>query len=185
MPKLPNLNRLKRMNEHDYLQNQTIPDPKQQHDLCGDKDRKRPQPTKLPRDQQTDATANDVSHRVHDRVAVITQGGRRFTISIDDSVRVFQNFPNSFQNNRYAKPPTGRHPARHQQQYAGEHKTMQQVREAVGIEKSLRGERAPRVRGPHKPLAVAPPVSALSMQLQRRQAKTQHNEYRRQKSGFG
>src|SRR5581483_4414182 len=105
-------------------------------------DWQRAQPTQLPRNQQTDAATKHIAHRIEDRVAVIAERGRRFAIAIDDGVGILKNFPEAFENHRNNQSPTRREVSLddepgEQQQQSREHEAVEQMREAVRIEKEL------------------------------------------------
>ena len=171
MTKLPSLNRIERMNEHNDFQNQAVSDPENQNDFSRQKYRKRAQPAEFPRDHQADSTTEHVAHRIYDCIAAIAKRRRGFAISINHGVRVLHDFPRAFQRQRDYQSPTRRQislddETREQQQYSREHEPMQQMRERIRVEKRLRRKRTPGVRGPKKIAALAPPRTALMMKLQ-------------------
>src|ERR1041385_880318 len=132
MPQLPSLNVVERMNQHDDFQNEAVANPKRQHNLRCDKDRQRPQPAELSRNQQPQAATQYIAHRINDRVAAITKRCSRLPITINHRVRIFENLPHSFEGDRDCQSPTRRNfsldeETHEQQQQSSEHKAVQKM----------------------------------------------------------
>ena len=133
------------MNQHDDFQDETVADPKCEYDFRCDKNRQRPQPDELSRNQQPNAATQYIAYRINNCVATITERRGRLAITINHRVRIFENLPESFERHRDHQSPTSRkvsldEETHEQQQETSEHKAVQEVGEAVRIEKGLRGQ---------------------------------------------
>ena len=91
---------LYRVDQHDYVDYKAVVYPKDQDHLCRNKQKQRLPKSQFVSDREAGRTAQDIRHRINDRVAKIIEGDRRLTVSIDDIARVFGDLPRPLDHHR-------------------------------------------------------------------------------------
>ena len=89
------------MKQHEYLQQQTISNPKKQDSFNRKEQNDGSTPSEFHCEREADATANYVAHRIQNRITLIAQRRRRFAIPLNDGVSIFDYLPATFDDNRH------------------------------------------------------------------------------------
>ena len=90
------------------------------------------------RDDKANQTTEDVAEGIDYGVAVIAERGGRGTVTIDNEVCVFKDFPTCLDRDGQRQLPVCAETSQQQRNQPEKHEAVQHVRKAVGIEKVLR-----------------------------------------------
>ncbi len=126
------------MNQHHYLKQQTVSDPDQQDHFRREENKYRSAPTETSRNQETNHATKNVAKGIDDRIALVTERRCFGAITIDDEVRIFKYFPKRTDSQSEPQLPDRYQPRQQKDYQTGIKEAMQDVGEAVRIEKLLR-----------------------------------------------
>jgi len=90
---LPRFDRGDGMNEHHDAEDQVVSNGDHKRDLDNDKQRQRPLKTELSRNHKSQGTTEDISKRVANGIAKITERDRAFAIAPKDELGVLEQLP--------------------------------------------------------------------------------------------
>jgi hypothetical protein len=151
---LPSLDCLGWINQHYNLQQQTVLNPDEQDQLERDKHDERTAEAETSSNDETKDATEDVSERVNDCVAVVTQSGRFFPIPIDYELSIFKDFPGGLDSYCNQKLPIRFEARREPREQPEKHEAVKHVCEGIGIEEVLRVVRTARIAGPDQDSAA-------------------------------
>src|SRR5688572_29388279 len=109
MPQLPCLERINRIDQHQYFQEQAVSNPDEQHYLCYRKTHNRSTESQPLCDQESNSTRGHIAKRVGYGVAKISQGRCRFTITLNGELSILKHLPNRFKQDCDKELPELRH----------------------------------------------------------------------------
>ena len=97
---LPVQNRFHRVDQHDYIEDKTVPNPDDEQNLCECEQVDRTPDAQIPRYSEPDATDRNVGERVDNGIPFITERDRYFPVSVDDESGIFVDLPQRFGGDR-------------------------------------------------------------------------------------
>src|SRR5262249_17089937 len=103
---LPGFDCCNRPDQHHNFQNQTVAQPKNQHQLNQRKCHQATTKAEPAGYQKSQRTPPNIAKGISTSGPQISQLRRFKAIAVDDELRVFQNLPTTLQHNRQAEPPT-------------------------------------------------------------------------------
>src|SRR5215204_3495994 len=136
--KLPSLDPVHWIYQHQNIQQQAVADPDQQGQLNQNEEGERFPPTEFRGNCKSDRTRKDVADRVHYRVTEIIERGRIFPILFDYIARVFQHLPRRLTDDGGNKPPAHVKPFQQDTCEPESQHSMQDVGKRVRVEQMLR-----------------------------------------------
>lgn len=97
--------RFYRIEQHYYVDYQAVTYPKEQDQLCSNKQNQRSPKSQHVTEHKTRRAAQHIGDRIDDRVAKIIERDGFFAVSVYDVARVFCDFPRAFDHYGYQQPP--------------------------------------------------------------------------------
>lgn len=180
---LPSLDCLGWINQHYNLQQQTVPDPEEQDQLERDKHDERTAEVETSSNDETKDATENVAEGINNCVAVVTQSGSFFPVTIDYELRVFKNFPGGLDSYCNQKLPIRFEARREPREQPEKHEAVKHVCEGIRIEEVLRVVRTARVAGPNQNSAARADQQP-SLQVKQKCSDSKHRNDRKWEPEF-
>ena len=166
---LPFLDRVYRVDQHEDVEQEAVPDPDDQHRLRQHEYRECAAEPEVTSEREPEPAGKDVAERLYDRVSMVAVRHSPFTVASDDELRVLGYLSEDFDRDRHREPPECRQPWQDERQQPAEQEAVQHVRKGKRAKELLRVVRAPSVARPQtQMIARTPPQASLAMKLVRR-----------------